>query len=59
MQLGESVKVGVVADPGHDDACYFCKNRAEPKSETNDLKDDPDEDGAEMESSLGEYRYRR
>lgn len=57
MQLGEPVQVGVISDIKHDDECYFCKHKEEPKTETNDLTDNPDEDAAEMEDSLGVYKF--
>lgn len=57
MQLGEPVAPGVITDTAHDDDCYFCKNQDEPRSLANELTDNPDEDGAEMEDSLGVYRF--
>lgn len=57
MQLGEPVQPGVIADIQHDDECYFCKHKEEPRSETNDLTDAPDEDAAELEDSLGVYKF--
>lgn len=57
MQLGEPLMPGVLIDPAHDDECYFCKNKEEPRNETNDLTDNPDEDAAELEDSLGTYRF--
>ncbi len=47
-----------IASPEHDDGCYFCHASPGPTVETNDLSDEPDEDAAEMENSLGEYKFK-
>lgn len=57
MELGEAVAVTVISE-NHDEDCYFCKASDKPSTEVNDLTDDPDEDAAEMEDSLGEYRFK-
>ena len=58
MQLGEPVAIGVIASENHDSECYFCKANKEPTTEINDLKDDPDEDSAELDGSLGDYKFK-
>lgn len=57
MELGEASAV-VIASENHDEDCYFCKASQKPTTEINDLTDNPDEDAAEMENSLGEYRFK-
>lgn len=54
--IGESISIAEVASEDHDDDCYFCNAEVTPTSETSDLVDNPDEDAAEMEDSLGEYK---
>lgn len=44
MQVGESISPEMIAEIAHDESCYFCKSRQEPKEEANDLDDDPDDD---------------
>jgi hypothetical protein len=56
--IGESISIAEVASENHDDDCYFCNAEVAPTSETNDLVDNPDEDAAEMEDSLGEYKFK-
>jgi hypothetical protein len=57
MEVGEASAV-VVSSENHDDDCYFCNASKTPSTEVNDLTDHPDEDAAEMEDSLGEYRFK-
>jgi hypothetical protein len=57
MELGEASAV-VIASENHDEDCYFCKASEKATTEANDLKDNPDEDAAEMEDSLDEYRFK-
>lgn len=57
MELGEVTTVAVASE-AHDEDCYFCKAGESPTTEENDLTDEPDEDAAEMEDSLGEYRFK-
>lgn len=58
MELGEDASKDVIASENHDEDCYFCKASQIPTAEINDLTDNPDEDAAEMENSLGEYRFK-
>jgi len=44
MELGEDVNPSMLADNKHDDSCYFCNAKEEPKEVENDLVDDHDED---------------
>jgi hypothetical protein len=57
MELGEASASAVVSE-NHDEDCYFCKASDKPTTEINDLTDNPDEDAAEMEDSLGEYKFK-
>ena len=58
MDIGEAVAVEMPGDD-HNDSCYFCSSKEdEPTTEANDLKDDPDEDKADMSNSLGEYKFK-
>jgi hypothetical protein len=43
-EIGEEISVDRVASIEHDEHCYFCKARQEPRSQENDLGDDYDED---------------
>lgn len=56
-ELLEQVAVGIAQGINHDD-CYFCNGTIEPTTEANDFLDTPDEDAAEMEDSLGEYKFK-
>lgn len=58
MELGEIASQATIASENHDEDCYFCKAGDKPTTETNDLIDEPDEDQAEMEDSLGEYKFK-
>lgn len=57
MELGEA-SAAVISSERHDEDCYFCKAVKQLTTETNDLTDNPDEDQAEMENSLGEYKFK-
>jgi len=57
MEVGEASDTATASE-NHDDDCYFCKASHTPTTETNDLTDHPDEDAAEMEDSLGEYKFK-
>lgn len=57
MQLTLATAI-VIASENHDEDCYFCKASEQPSTEINDLTDNPDEDAAELEDSLGEYRFK-
>jgi len=57
MEVGEASAVAIASED-HDKDCYFCKASDKPTTETNDLIDNPDEDQAEMEDSLGEYKFK-
>ena len=56
--VGESISIPEVATENHDDDCYFCNAEETLTTETNDLVDNPDEDAAELEDSLGEYKFK-
>jgi A nuclease family of the HNH/ENDO VII superfamily with conserved AHH len=43
-QIGESASPAMIADIKHDDECYFCNAKDEPKKEENVTEDDPDDD---------------
>jgi hypothetical protein len=43
-EIGEEVSIEQVISTEHDEACYFCNARQEPRTEVNDLGDDYDED---------------
>ncbi|WP_281556011.1 AHH domain-containing protein [Thalassomonas sp. RHCl1] len=57
MEVNEASADAVTSD-NHDKDCYFCNAKESPTTETNDLIDEPDEDAAEMEDSLGEYKFK-
>lgn len=57
MELGEASEIAIASE-NHDEDCYFCKASEITTTEVNDLTDNPDEDAAEMEDSLGEYRFK-
>lgn len=57
MELGEASASAVISE-NHDEDCYFCKASDKPTTEINDLTDNPDEDAAEMEDSLGDYKFK-
>ncbi len=57
MQVGEAIAI-IVSNENHDEDCYFCNAEEEPTTEENDLTDHFDEDAAEMEDSLGEYKFK-
>ena len=57
MELGEASVVANISE-NHDEDCYFCKASYKLTTEINDLTDDPDEDAAELEDSLGEYKLK-
>lgn len=57
MQIGEAVSDDIMSEH-HDEDCYFCKASTQPTTETNELTDDANEDEAEMEGSLGEYKFK-
>ncbi len=58
MEIGEAAAVVVISE-NHDEDCYFCKAKdEEPSTEVNELTDEHDEDAAELENSLGEYKFK-
>ena len=44
MELRENVSPSMIADINHDETCYFCNAKEEPRTEENDLSDDYAED---------------
>jgi len=57
MDVGESANVGDIADPKHDDDCYFCNAKDDPGNETNDLTDNFEED-EDLDGSLQDVKFK-
>lgn len=55
MQVGEAVAADVASDK-HDDSCYFCNSKEQPKEENNEIEDDLPED--DLDESLGSYKFK-
>lgn len=55
MQVGEAVAASVASE-NHDDSCYFCNSKEQPKEENNEIVDDLPED--DLDESLGSYKFK-
>jgi len=56
MELGEDVTPAMIADSKHDDDCYFCNSKEEPKDDENELTDNVDEDV--LDGALAEVKFK-